>query len=808
MKKSILIADDNTANLYMLKSLLEGEGYEVVAAQNGRDALEEGLAHPPALIVSDILMPVMDGYALCRAWKSDERLNGIPFVFYTATYTEPKDEKFALGLGADRFLLKPQDPETLLGVVCEVLDAGYVAKLPSPKPLGEEMEFFRGHNEILFSKLEKKMLDLEISNQQLKVLEARYRLSFLNVSDVIYTTDAHATIINISPSVERILGYKPQDFIGRSVADAMKLLAPQALEKVMAEIDRVFKGETILATVHDFFAKDGSAKVVEVGKSPIVQEGVVVGMIAVLRDITDRKRVETELRRSEEKYRHLFQNAGEAVFIIQDSKLKLANPATMAICEYDEEEMLSKPFPEFIHPDNRAMVVDYHTRRLRGEDMPQKYAFRVAAKSGAVKWVELHATLVRWEGAPATLNFMSDVTQHKLVEQEQARLREQLAQAQKMESVGRLAGGVAHDFNNMLNVIMGHTELAMMVVDPVQPVHANLREIRNAAERSADLTRHLLAFARKQTIAPKVLDLNETIGGMLKMLQRMIREDIKLAWSPGSDLWPVKIDPSQIDQILANLCVNARDSIAGVGRITIETSNREFDALYCSCHAGFLPGEYTVLSVSDNGCGMDQETLEKIFEPFFTTKDSGKGTGLGLATIYGIVKQNEGFISVYSEVGQGTTFQIYLPRCRSEKVAAGLSEGPSEAPASGRETILVVEDETEIRNIAQYMLESFGYRVLSAGTAGSALRLAGEYDGQIHLLITDVVMPEMNGKDLSLELVGMNPGLKVLFMSGYTANVIVHHGVLDEGVSFIQKPFSMRGLAAKVREVLDAKVSA
>lgn len=382
------------------------------------------------------------------------------------------------------------------------------------------------------------------------------------------------------------------------------------------------------------------------------------------------------------------------------------------------------------------------------------------------------------------------------------KLEEQMHQAQKMEAVGRLAGGVAHDFNNMLGIILGHADMILEEMDPDQAFYADLMEIRKAGERSADLTRQLLAFARKQTVAPKVIDLNKTVEGMLKMLQRLIGEDIDMAWIPGEKVWPVKIDPAQIDQVLANLCVNARDAIADVGKVTIETGNSVFDEEYCKEHAGFVPGEYTLLTVSDNGCGMNSETLENIFEPFFTTKESDKGTGLGLATVYGVVKQNNGFINVYSEPGKGTTFRIYLPRHRVKE--ASLPDKEAIRPAArGHETILLVEDEPAILRMTTMMLERTGYKVLAAGTPGEAIALAREHAGDIHLLMTDVVMPEMNGRDLAKNLLSLYPDLKRLFMSGYTANVIAHHGVLDEGVQFIQKPFAKQDLAVKVREVLD-----
>jgi nitrogen-specific signal transduction histidine kinase len=397
---------------------------------------------------------------------------------------------------------------------------------------------------------------------------------------------------------------------------------------------------------------------------------------------------------------------------------------------------------------------------------------------------------------------MLDITERKLAEEEREKLKEQLNQAQKMEAIGQLAGGVAHDFNNKLNIILGYTQMAMLKIEPSDPINDNLQEIMNAARRSSDLVYQLLTFARKQIILPKILDLNGTIEGMLNMLRRLIGEHINLVWMPAANLWPVKMDPTQIDQLLANLAVNARDSISGVGKITIETGNAEFDDEYCAQYAGFVAGRYVMLAVSDNGSGMDKDTLDKIFEPFFTTKEVGKGTGMGLATVYGIVKQNNGFINVYSEPGQGTTFNIYLPR-HAAKTEPPPKQVPVQAPMRGHETILLVEDEPAILKMTTIMLERQGYTVVPAGSPGEAIRLAGEQRGRIDLLMTDVVMPEMNGRDLVKTLLPLCPSLKRLFMSGYTADVITHHGVLDEGEHFIQKPFSMKDLGEKLRGVLN-----
>jgi two-component system cell cycle sensor histidine kinase/response regulator CckA len=403
------------------------------------------------------------------------------------------------------------------------------------------------------------------------------------------------------------------------------------------------------------------------------------------------------------------------------------------------------------------------------------------------------------------LNFMRMEADHQLSERKRIKLEHQLMQSQKLESIGRLAGGVAHDYNNMLSVIIGYTELAMETLGPEAPLHGHLKEILSAAMRSTDITKQLLAFARQQTIAPEVLDLNDMVEGMLKMLRRLIGEDIDFLWQPENRLWPVRIDPSQINQILANLCVNARDAIADVGKVTIETQNVNFDEEYCSNHADFIPGDYVMLAVSDDGSGMDPDTLDKAFEPFFTTKSLGQGTGLGLATVYGIVMQNQGFINIYSESGQGTTIRIYLPRHSGDTVRVH-RESPAKAPLGQGETVLLVEDDHSILTLAQTILEKLGYIVLPAASPSRAISLAADHAGAIDLLITDVVMPEMNGRELSEHLHTQYPAIKTLYMSGYTANVIAHRGVLDEGVHFIPKPLSIKDLAVKVREVLDTTI--
>ncbi len=400
------------------------------------------------------------------------------------------------------------------------------------------------------------------------------------------------------------------------------------------------------------------------------------------------------------------------------------------------------------------------------------------------------------------LAMIEDITSHKRTEQERDSLQVQLVQAQKMESIGRLAGGVAHDYNNMLGVILGYTEMALEKLYEDDPLHKDLSEIQKAAERSADITRQLLAFSRQQTIAPAVLDLNQAITNLRGMIRRLIGENIELIWQLGDELWPVFMDPTQIDQILINLLVNARDAISDVGTISIETHSTTIDDEYCQTHYGFAPGDFVTLSITDNGCGMDRATRDKLFEPFFTTKMRGKGTGLGLATVYGILRQNNCFVNVYSEPGQGSMFTIYFPRYRQDHDATEVRPALPHSKRLGRETILLLEDEEAILTMTALMLKGLGYTVLACSTPSEALDSAAHQ--RIDLLITDVVMPEMNGRQVAERLQHQHPHLKTLFMSGYTANVIAHRGVLDKGVRFIQKPFSTNKLATMIREVLNA----
>lgn len=654
------------------------------------------------------------------------------------------------------------------------------------------------------TQLEKEIKKRKKAEADLRVGQARLQILIDSLPDLVWLKDSDGVYLSCNSKFEHLFGAKKSDIIGKTDYD----FVDKELANFFRENDKmaIAAGKPCMNEEKVTYADDGHHEILETIKAPMNDsEGKLIGVLGIGRDITGRKRAEEDLSESKEKLR-LFVEHAPAALAMFDNEMRYLAVSRRWMADYGlaNQNIIGqshyKIFPEI--PDRWQAL---HQRGLKGEIVQAEEDF-FERIDGTTQWLQWE--IRPWYKADDTIGgiviFTADLTERKHMEETQLKLKEQLHQAQKMESIGRLAGGVAHDFNNMLTIILGNTEMILEDLNLPNPVISNLQEIYKAAGRSANLTRQLLAFARKQTISPKVLDLNETIEGMIKMLRRLIGENINLTWLPKINLWPIQLDPSQIDQILANLCVNARDSIKDIGKVTIETDNVIFDREYCLEHDDCKPGDYVMIAVSDNGCGMDKKILDNLFEPFFTTKGVGEGTGLGLATVYGIVKQNKGFINVYSEPGQGTTFRIYFPS-HAEKDLPGQKAETKGADATGSETILLVEDEEAILRMTMMMLERLGYTVLAASNPIKAIDLGKSHAEKIHLLMTDVVMPGMNGRNLAKEIFQLHPNIKCLFMSGYTANVIAHHGVLDDGMQFIQKPFSRQELAKKVREVLDEK---
>jgi len=655
------------------------------------------------------------------------------------------------------------------------------------------------------------------AEEKLKRSEERMRLFFERQLVGMAITSPEKGWLQVNDKLSRMLGYSPEELFRLTWAE---LTHPEDLAADVAQFDRLLPGEIEEYSLEKrFIRKDGAVIFTNLSVGCVrLPDGSLDYVLALLEDITIRKRAEEALMAERQYLIDIIDFLPDATFVIDSERRVVAwNRAAEEMTGVKRDELLGKggyayavpffgePCPILIDlldlPDEEREKFYKYIKRSGPSIYAESFMQRLNGGRGAHLWGVAAPLYDRYGTRTGAIEVIRDVTEHKLAEEERIRLQTQLMQSQKMEAIGQLAGGVAHDFNNMLNIILGYSQMALTKIDKSSPLHADIQEIASAGKHSADLVRQLLAFARKQTITPKLLDLNDTVAGMLNMLRKLIGEDIDLLWMPAPNLWLIKMDPAQVNQIVANLTINARDSISGVGKITIETGKAIFDMAYCAKHAGAEPGHYIMLAVSDNGCGMDKDTLGKIFEPFFTTKELGKGTGLGLATVYGIVKQNKGFIDVYSEPGKGTAFKIFIPMHGKEGIIIDEPRLQTE-PLTGTETVLLVEDDEALLKMAKIMLEELGYTVLMSCTPGEAIRLAGEHAGEIHLMLTDVIMPEMSGRDLQKRICTIRPDMKYLFMSGHTANVIAQRGILDKSVNFLQKPFSIKELAAKVSEAL------
>jgi two-component system, cell cycle sensor histidine kinase and response regulator CckA len=642
----------------------------------------------------------------------------------------------------------------------------------------------------------------------LREAQERFRFVVENTADVVYRLRFPDMVYDyVSPGIERLTGYGPREINGVglngivvSVTDTTgRPMTPDKLEwarhieqsgEFYADYQvRTKGGELRWLADHSFPWRDG--------------HGRLLGAVGTLMDVTDRKLAEEALRRSEEYFRSLIENASDPIVVLDDAgTVRYESPALEKMLGGRPADRMGRSGLELLPEEDRPQLTQTAQRLLREPGRTELIETRARHRDGSWRNIEAVAKSRRDEEGKVTIVVnVRDLTVRKDLEA-------QLNQAQKMEAIGRLAGGVAHDFNNLTTAILGYSELMLRKLGAEDPLRRHVAEVTRAAERAAALTRQLLAFSRKQLLQPRVLDLAEVLEHSRGLLERLIGEDIELVTRAAAGVGRVRADPVQLDQVILNLAVNARDAMPRGGRLVLEASNADLDEDYAHEHVTVRPGPYVMLAVSDTGHGMDKETQKRIFEPFFTTKDKGKGTGLGLSTVYGIVQQSGGYVWVYSEVGRGTTFKIYLPRVEEEADQPAPVSEPTAARAVVSETLLLVEDEASVRELLRELLESAGYSVLEAARPAEALEFARSHEGPIQLLITDVVMPEMTGPELAQRLAEIRPGLRMLFLSGYTEGVVVDKGLLGDGVHFLQKPFTTDALEAKVREVLDGPARA
>ena len=630
-----------------------------------------------------------------------------------------------------------------------------------------------------------------------------------SIPDIAWLKDKDSRFIAVNEPFGKACGYSPEELEGKTDLD---IWPKELAESYRADDRAVMESRETKRVEEPLVDRDGKQKWIETIKVPILGDtGEIIGTVGIARDITKRKEkeklAEDALKESEERYRGLVDSSPEMIFIVSDGKIVYMNNTGLKLLGASYAgEVVGKPVMAFIHPESRDMIRQ-RIPQLMGERkrtalVEQKYL----KLDGKVLEVEAMGLPVLYRNKPAAQVYARDVTQRKEMEEELFRSHEQLRQAQKMEAVGRLAGGVAHDFNNFLTAINGYAELLTVRLEDGVPVPHEIAEIRRVGERAATLTRQLLAFSRKQVLMPKVFELNGVVKGVSEMLRGFIGENIEFRTNFTNHLWPIKADKGQIEQVIMNLAINGRDAMPEGGTLTIETGNVVLSEPLPIGTGHITPGSYVVMSISDTGIGMDDATMSHLFEPFFTTKAKGKGTGLGLATVYGIVKQSGGYILVQSEKGKGTTFKIYLSRAEAEAKV--------EAPAEDRETlsrgsgvVMVVEDQEEIRNLVQAVLAMQGYTVLKASNGDEAMRLSSAAKEKIDLLLTDVIMPGMSGRELAERMKQASPGIRVLFMSGYASGDASMDAILTAGGNLLSKPFTLNALTQKVKSMLDSPIA-
>jgi PAS domain S-box-containing protein len=921
----VLLVDDDPESLYLLRALLQGRGWEVEEARHGAEALAKARVRPPDAVITDLLMPVMDGYTLLRHWKTDHQLKRIPFIVCTATYAEPQDKKLALDLGADAFISKPTEAEVFLARLDEVCERSRRGELSSPRQLeAEESTTLERYTEIISRKLDEERLELERTNRELAKREARLRAIFDTEPECVMLLGEHGTILEMNPAGVRMI---EADSLHQATQARFELLVTEDHRTAFRRLtEKVFRGESgtlefqvtglkggrrwlethatplrgeqgqvtamlsitrditerrqaeaalraseerfreLAETIEDVFwisdparrqvfyvspayekvwgrscqsffeaphtglesihpedadrvvrvataretegaydeeyrivRPDGQVRWVRDRAFPVRNAaGQLERIVGVARDVTERRTAQAELERREEHFRLLIENASDLITVINNQGvIRYQSPAARRVLGYAPEELIGRSAFEFIHPQDATPAAAAIQRAMTDPSAPVTVEYRFRHKNG--QWRTLQS-VGRDIPAHAPDGFLvvnsRDVTETR-------QLEEQFRQAQKMEAIGQLAGGVAHDFNNMLAVITGYANLLLERATLEADAADYLKQVSAAAERASSLTRQLLLFSRRQIMQPRDLDLNEVVKNLSRMLQRIIGEDVRLQLRLHPAPLVTHADAGMLDQVLMNLAVNARDAMPDGGLLVIETAERTVDDQFARQQPDATPGRYVCLSVSDTGTGIPPEVLPRIFEPFFTTKEPGKGTGLGLATVFGIVKQHQGWLAVTSPPGRGATFQICLP-ARSHTGDTAARAATQVRPRGGSETILVVEDEPAVRGMMRAVLQSHGYQVLEAASGLEALNLWQHHQQAVALLLIDLVMPSgLSGQELARRLQADRPQLKVIFVSGYSTETAGRDLHLRTGENFVPKPFAPDQLLEPVRRALD-----